>query len=193
TAGDDKHNAFMTIDRLAADIPPGSDGLLFHPYLMGEKTPYMDPFLRGDYLGITIRHTRAHCVRALYEGISFSLLDCMNVYKPMGLEFTDFRLIGGGAKSALWRQILCDIVGKEILVPENTEAAFGAALVAGVGAGVFPDAAAAVEQCVRVSSRHEPDLHRHERYQKLFTLYLESQKRLTEINHKLHAFETGAY
>ena len=189
--GDEKKNAFAAIDKLATEIPPGSDGLLFHPYLMGEKTPYMDPFLRGDYLGMTIRHTRAHFVRALYEGISFSLLDCMNVYKPLGLDFTDIRLIGGGAKSPLWRQILCDVVGQKIMVPENTEAAFGAALVAGVGAGVFTDPADAIARCVRPGLSHTPDMRHNERYLKLFELYLDAQKRLVEINHKLHAFEQG--
>lgn len=187
----EKHNAFAKIDKLAADIAPGSDGLLFHPYLMGEKTPYMDPFLRGDYLGITIRHTRAHFVRALYEGISFSLLDCKNVYKPLGLDWTEIRLIGGGAKSPLWRQILCDVVGQEILVPENTEAAFGTALVAGVGAGIFADAAAAIRKSVRIGLRHTPDMKNHEQYQKMFELYLASQKLLADINHRLHAFERG--
>lgn len=185
-------NAFAAIDKLAGNIPPGSDGLLFHPYLMGEKTPYMDPFLRGDYLGITIRHTRAHFVRALYEGISFSLLDCMNVYKPHGLELQEIRLIGGGAKSALWRQILCNVIGQELLVPENNEAAFGAALVAGVGAGIFADAGDAVRKCARIGIRHQPDMRHHERYMKLFELYLDAQKRLVDINHKLHDFEMNA-
>jgi xylulokinase len=186
---DDKKDAFTAIDELAADIPPGSDGMIFHPYLMGEKTPYMDPFLRGDYLGITIRHTRAHFVRALYEGISFSLLDCMNVYKPLGLSFDEIRLIGGGAKSALWRQILCDVIGQELLVPENNEAAFGAALVAGVGAGIFEGPKEAVDKCVRISIRHQPNMAHHERYMPLFEMYLEAQKLLAGINHKLHRFE----
>jgi xylulokinase len=158
---------------------------------MGEKTPYMDPFLRGDYLGITIRHTRAHFVRALYEGISFSLLDCKNVYKTLGLEFNDIRLIGGGAKSALWRQILCNVVGQEIQVPKNTEAAFGSALVAGVGAGIFAGAAEAIKKAVSISVRHTPEMKEHERYQKMFALYLAAQKKLVDINHQLHAFEKG--
>jgi xylulokinase len=185
----EKSNAFATIDKLAGQISPGSDGLLFHPYLMGERTPYMDPFLRGDYLGITIRHTRAHFVRALYEGISFSLLDCKNVYKSVGMEMADIRLIGGGAKSPLWRQILCDVIGQELMVPQNHDASFGAALVAGVGAGLFPDAEDAVSKCVRISVRHQPDMRQHERYMKLFDLYLTGQKLLVELNHKLHALE----
>jgi xylulokinase len=156
---------------------------------MGERAPYMDPFLRGDYLGMTIRHNRAHFVRAFYEGISFSLLDCRNVYRPLGLEFSEIRLIGGGAKSALWRQILCDVMGQDILVPETTEAAFGAALVAGVGAGLFQGPVDAVEKSIRIATRHAPDMRNHDRYMKLFELFLKSKQELTEINHKLHEFE----
>jgi xylulokinase len=176
------------MDRMAATIQAGSDGLIFHPYLLGERTPYWDPFLRGDYLGITMRHRREHFVRALYEGISFSLLDCLRSLAPRGLTMEEIRIIGGGSKSPLWRQIVCDVIGLEVLKPEVDDASYGAALIGGVGVGVFKDERDAVQKCVKIASRNEPDMRNYEKYQRLFHIYKESQKRLVEINHQLHQF-----
>ncbi len=179
---------FEIMDQMAAIVEPGSEGLIFHPYLMGERSPYWDPLLRGDYLGITMRHKREHFVRSLYEGVSFSLLDCYQSLTAEGLYMKDIRIIGGGAKSPLWRQVVCDVTGMEVIKPQVDDASFGAALIGGVGTGVFNDARSAVEKCVRVDTIHRPDLQRHERYLRLFELYKDSQKRLVEINHKLFEF-----
>lgn len=184
--------AFAEMDRLAAGIPAGSEGLLFHPYLQGERAPYWDPLLRADFLGMTMRHQRGHFARALYEGIAFSIRDLLEAARGLGLEFTTIRLMGGGARSATWRQIIADVTGLEIERPANGDASFGAALVAGVGVGVFEGPRQAVERCVRILDRCQPDPERHRLYSELFALYKEAQAALAPINHKLHALvETG--
>jgi len=177
--------AFNEMERLAANIPAGSDGMLFHPYLQGERSPYWDARLRADFIGVTIRHSRAHFVRALYEGVAFSLLDCMQSLKAQGLESASARLVGGGAKSATWRQIVSNVSGLAIDVPENGDASFGAALIAGVGVGTFADERDAVKRCVRLIKHHEPDAANHALYGELFAIYKDSQAALAGINHAI--------
>jgi xylulokinase len=178
---------FGEMDRLAATIPAGSDGLLFHPYLQGERAPYWDPLLRGDFIGLTISHTSAHFARALYEGIAYSIRDILQAAQALGLEYGTIRLMGGGARSAAWRQIIADVTGLRVEVMENGDASFGAALVAGVGIGVFGAAEDAVAQCVRVKSLCVPDSEAHEVYSRYFDLYKEAQRLLMRVNHRLHA------
>lgn len=178
--------SFAAMDRLAAAVPAGSEGLLFHPYLQGERAPHWDARLRGDYLGLTLRHGRGHLVRALYEGIAFALRDCRESFAPSGQSFEEIRLIGGGARSAPWRQIIADVMGLEILQPGNGDASFGAALVAGVGVGAFPSAEAAVARCCRIVGRSAPDPARVALYDRLFEIYRDSQARLAPIAHRLH-------
>ena len=178
-------DAFNEMERLAAAIPPGSDGMLFHPYLQGERSPYWDARLRADFIGVTIRHTRGHFVRALYEGVAFSLFDCMESLKAQGLQSDSARLVGGGAKSETWRQIVSDCTGLAIDVPENGDASFGAALVAGVGVGAFADEREAVKRCVRLTQHHEPDAANHALYGELFAIYKDAQAALAGINHTI--------
>jgi len=123
----------------AADVPAGSEGLLFLPYLTGERTPYPDPLARGAFVGLTVRHTKAHVTRSVIEGVSFGLRDSMELIKKAGLgEIKQVRVSGGGARSPLWRQMLSDVMNSELVTVNTTEgAAFGAALLAGVGAGVW--------------------------------------------------------
>jgi xylulokinase len=137
----------------AADIPVGSEGLLFLPYLTGERTPHPDPLARGAFVGLTIRHTQAHLTRAVLEGVAFGLRDSFELIKSAGLPGIDqVRVSGGGAKSPLWRQILADVFNAELVTVNTTEgAAYGAALLAGVGAGVWPDVDAACDACVKVT------------------------------------------
>lgn len=179
---------FEYMDMIAKSITAGSDGLIFHPYLLGERTPHWDPLLKGDYIGISIRHKREHFIKALYEGISFSLLDCYLSLKKRGLIMEQARLIGGGSKSELWRQTLSDILGKEALIPEVDDASFGAALIGGVGCGVFSDERDAIKKCARIQSTIKPNMKNHEKYQKLFKIFSKSQKLLVEINHELYDF-----
>ena len=180
-------SAFEEMDHLAATVPPGCDGLIFHPYLMGERAPHWDPKLRGDFIGMTLSHNRAHFARACYEGIAFALNDVLQTAKRLsGATFSDMRLLGGGARSATWRQIIADVTGLTVKVPVNGDASFGAALVAAVGAGIFASPEAAVARCVRISEENRPDPERHAAYQRAFALYDAARRGLTDINHRLH-------
>jgi xylulokinase len=137
----------------AADVPAGSDGLLFLPYLTGERTPHPDPLARGAFVGLTVRHTKVHLTRAVLEGVAFGLRDSIELSKNAGLTSIDqVRVSGGGAKSILWRQILADVFDAELVTVNTTEgAAYGAAILAGVGAGIWPDVDTATDQCVKVT------------------------------------------
>lgn len=182
---------FQAMDALAAEVPAGADGLLFHPYLQGERGPYWDPHLRADFIGLTMRHGRAHLVRALYEGIAFSIRDLMESARAEGLDYQEIRLLGGGARSPVWRQIMADVTGLTIDCPERGDASFGAALVAGLGVGIFGSPQEAVERCVRLAARCLPDPARHAHYGELFAVYKEAQARLAPLDHRLHVLSSG--
>lgn len=179
--------AFAEMDRLAGTIKPGSDGLLFHPYLSGERAPYWDPLLKADFVGMGFRHERAHFARAVYEGIAFSLRDVLEQFRARGMDVKRARIIGGGSKSAVWRQIVADVLNVEILLPETTDASFGAALIAGVGVGVWPDERTAARLCARVVDTAVPDPDNVAFYDKLFALYKDAQQGLEKVNHALSA------
>jgi xylulokinase len=141
----------------AAKIPPGSDGLLWTPYLMGERTPHLDTNARGALVGLTASHTRAHVVRAILEGVAFSLRDTLTLFREMNVPVANIRLGGGGARSQLWRQIQADVYGHVVEIVEAEEgAAYGAAILAAVGAGMWPSVDAACQAAVRVASRVTP-------------------------------------
>jgi xylulokinase len=177
---------FAEMDELAAGVAAGADGLLFHPYLQGERAPYWDPLLRGDFIGLTISHTRAHFARALYEGIAYSIRDILQAAQALGLVYGTIRLMGGGARSATWRQVIADVTGLTVEVMENGDASFGAALVAGIGTGVFASPEDAVAKCVRVRGGCAPDLETHRVYSAFFEIYKEAQAALAPLNHRLH-------
>jgi xylulokinase len=142
----------------SADVAPGSDGLRFLPYLTGERTPHPDPLARGAFIGLTVRHTRAHFTRAVLEGVAFGLRDGFRLMREAGLPAPDeVRVSGGGARSPLWRQILADVLDAELVTVNTAEgAAYGAALLAGVGAGAWPDVDVACDATVRVTGRTSP-------------------------------------
>jgi xylulokinase len=144
-------------DRLAQEaftVAAGSDGLLWTPYLMGERTPHLDPDARAALVGLTASHTRAHIVRAILEGVAFSLKDTFTIFDQMRVPVTSIRLGGGGARSRVWRQIQADVYGREVEIVEAEEgAAFGAAILAGVGAKAWPTVGAAAKAVVRVAER----------------------------------------
>jgi xylulokinase len=142
----------------AGSIPAGTDGLLFLPYLTGERTPHPDPLARGAFVGLTVRHGMAHCTRALLEGVAFGLKDSFELMKATGLTRTEqVRVSGGGARSALWQQILTDVFEVELVTVNTTEgAAYGAAMLAGVGAGQWEDVESACDAVIRVTGRTLP-------------------------------------
>ncbi|HMJ23460.1 MAG TPA: xylulokinase [Terriglobales bacterium] len=141
----------------AAAIPPGSDGLLWAPYLMGERTPHLDPNARAALIGLTASHKRGHVVRAILEGVAFSLRDSFTLFTEMNVPVRNIRLGGGGARSLLWRQIQADVYGREVEILEAEEgAAYGAAILAGVGAGVWSSVDTACSEVVKVAQRVAP-------------------------------------
>lgn len=142
----------------AATVPPGAEGLLWAPYLMGERTPHLDPNARAALIGLTASHTRAHMIRAILEGVAFSLRDTFTIFREMNVPVNRIRLGGGGARSPLWRQIQADIYSHEVEIVEAEEgAAYGAAMLAGVGAKIWPTVDAACDSVVRVVNRVTPN------------------------------------
>lgn len=160
----------------AARVPPGADGLLWAPYLMGERTPHLDPYARAALVGLTASHTRAHVVRAILEGVAFSLKDSFEILKELNVPCETIRLGGGGARSELWRQIQADVYGHEVETMAAEEgAAYGVALLAGVAAGAWPSVDAAGDAVIRTNSRVQPDREAqeifHRQYRKYVALY----------------------
>jgi len=156
----------------AGDVPPGSDGLLFLPYLSGERTPHPDPLARAAFIGLTLRHGLPQMSRSVLEGVAFGLRDGFELMKGAGVgEIFQIRVDGGGAKSSLWRQIIADVLQAE-LVTVNTEegAAYGAALLAATGTGAFPDVLAACRQVIRITGRTQPSAAA-ATYQGLYPIY----------------------
>jgi len=174
-------SGYELLHDLARDIPPGAEGLFFHPYLLGERAPYWDPNLRGSFVGATMRHGKGHFERALLEGVAYSLRDCFRTIVDMRLPVDEVRLVGGGAKSDLWAQIVADVFGRPLVRPAGCDSSFGAALLAGVGVGVFPDEAEAIHRCVRVRDVIEPIAANRERYERLFPVYCQIHDALAGI------------
>jgi xylulokinase len=156
----------------AAEIQPGSDGLLFLPYLTGERTPHPDPLARGAFVGLTVRHTFPHLTRAVLEGVSFGLRDSFELMKNAGLkDISQVRVTGGGARSPLWRQILADVFNAEIVTVNSEEgAAYGAALLAATGSGVFQSVEAACDATIQITGSTKPGKDQAV-YEKLYPLY----------------------
>lgn len=155
---DDGRDPYERLLEEAAKAPPGALGLFSTPYLMGERTPHLDPEARGALVGITAQHTRAQVIRAILEGVAFSLRDSLALFKKMGVPISSIRLGGGGARGPLWRQIQADIYGMPVELLEADEgAAYGAALLAGVGTGAWPSIDAACEKAVRVARTVAPN------------------------------------
>jgi xylulokinase len=157
----------------AEGVPAGSDGLQFLPYLSGERTPHADPLARGAFIGLTRRHGRAHMTRAVLEGVSFGLKDCFTLIQEAGLgAFKQVRASGGGVKSALWRQILASVLGTELVTVNTTEgAAYGAALLAGVGAGAWKDVVSACNAAVRIAGNTQPQPSQARAYEEAYATY----------------------
>jgi xylulokinase len=142
------------------------------PYLSGERTPHRDPFARGAFVGLTQRHTLGHLVRAVMEGVVFSLRDGQSIMAELGLAIGEVRAIGGGARSSVWRQMQADILGTPITTMRAEEGpAFGAALLAGVGAGLYPDVQSAVAAAVATGEVVNPQPEAQKVYDELYGLY----------------------
>jgi xylulokinase len=174
----------------AATAPVGAGGLLFLPYLAGERWPLHDPAARGAFVGLTLRHRRAHLVRAVLEAAAFALRHVAAPAVAAGLPFTELRVTGGTAASRLWNQVKADVVGVEVAVPRVAEASVaGAAILAAVGGGLVPDARAGIEALVRVAERLTPDPAARAVYDRLAPEYEDLHARLAPTNAVLGAVE----
>jgi xylulokinase len=178
----DRRDPYERLTAEAAAAPSGSDGLLWAPYLMGERTPHLDPNARAALIGLTASHGRGHIVRAILEGVAFSLRDSFTLFSGMGVPVTNIRLGGGGARSPLWRQIQADVYGHEVEILEAEEgAAYGAAILAGVGAKMWSSVDAACSTVVKVAQRVAPQAAGVERMNKSYTAYRRMYPAITSV------------
>ena len=142
----------------AAEAPPGSEGLFFLPYLTGERTPHANPNAKACWIGLTARHSKPHMIRSILEGITYRMRDSLEIIRCMGVDITQIRVSGGGAQSAFWRQMQADVYGQPVVTINATEGpAFGVALLAGVGTGVWASLEEACEAAIQITSTTEPD------------------------------------
>lgn len=170
------------LDHGAEKVAIGSDGLVFHPYLNGELTPYANPNLCADFVGVRASHTKAHFTRAVLEGVTMSMLDCKKTLDSMNIEHGDNAIIiGGGGKSPIWRQMVADAIGLKLVEMKYADSSFGSAMLAGIAVGVFESPEKAIEICNDVLSETVPNSENTEKYQELFKKYKAIQKALEPI------------
>jgi len=177
---------YAAIDEAASSVPPGSEGLIFLPYLLGERTPHLDPSAKGCFIGLTVHHSFAHLARAVMEGVAFAMKDCLDLFCQLGVNPGRIVLSGGGATSPLWRQIQADVYDREVLtVNTREEAATGAALLAGAGVGIYPSLQQACHDLIKPESSTAPRPENARRYAELHELYRSLYPLLKESFHKL--------
>jgi xylulokinase len=158
TGGAGTASSYDELTREAASAPPGAEGVLWAPYLMGERTPHLDPHVRGALVGLAAHHNRGHVARAVLEGVAFSLRDTFAIFSELQIPVERIRLGGGGARSPLWRQIQADVYGHAVeTVKADEGAAFGAAVLAGVGARIWASVDEACDALVKTAERVAPD------------------------------------
>jgi len=163
---------YYLMDKEAELVNAGCEGLIYLPYLMGERTPHLDPNARGVFFGLTARHTKRDMLRAVMEGVSYSLRDCMEIIKNMNISINEVRASGGGGKSKLWRQMQADMFDKEIVTINSGEGpAFGVALLAGVGTGIYSSVPEACETTIKVIHRQQPIPENTSIYNKYYPIY----------------------
>jgi xylulokinase len=170
--GGSRPETYETLTEQAAKVSAADDGIFWVPYLMGERTPHVDSGARAAFLGLSASHGRAHMARAILEGVAFSLKDTFSIFDEMRVPVRHIRLGGGGARSALWRQIQSDVYGRDVEFLEAEEgAAFGAAILAGVGARLWNSVDEACDAVVRVAGRVKPDPQNSSRMQMAYRTY----------------------
>jgi xylulokinase len=157
---------------MAGQAPPGAEGLLFLPYLTGERHPHSDPFARGAWIGLTVRHGREHLARAVIEGATFAMRDCLTVIRGLGVPVEQIRLSGGGARSPFWRQLQADIYGQKVATINAAEGpAYGVALLAMVGTGAYGSVPEACAAAIQVIEELPPDAKRQNAYDAIYAEY----------------------
>ncbi len=185
-------DTYELLTREAAQAPPGSGGLLFLPYLMGERTPHLDAQARGMWFGLTAAHTRAHLIRSMLEGVAFSLRDSLEIFQELEIPVEKICASGGGSRSFLWRQIQADIYRHPLITLRTSEgSAFGAALLAGVGARVYGSVEESAREAIQVSERMLPQPANEAVYDRLYQVYRQLYPAVREQMHQL-AGEEGS-
>jgi len=165
-------SGYELLDKQAEEAVPGSEGLIFLPYLSGERTPYADPYARGVFFGLSYIHNQSHFVRSVLEGISYSQYDCLNLMKDLGITSNKVVLFGGGARSKLWRQIISDIFDTRIVTLNVEEGpSYGAAILAGVGAGIYKNVKEATKKIIREDIEIDPIAEDTSKYAKYYKVY----------------------
>ena len=173
---------YRELDQMAASVDIGCDGLVFHPYLNGELTPYANPGLCADFVGVRSSHTKAHFARAVLEGVAMSMLDCKEALEALNIPHQgSAAIIGGGAKSSLWRQMIADCLGLKLNQMKYADSSFGSAMLAGIAAGVFKSPRQALEICNKKVSETVPNPENTKKYRALFKRYKAVQKALEPI------------
>jgi xylulokinase len=172
TAKRKKMEVYELLSAEAAAAPAGAEGLFFLPYLAGERTPHADPLARGAFVGLTLKHTRGHMVRAVMEGVTYSLRDCLAIIEEQGVSVDQIRASGGGAKSRFWRQMQADVLGKTVVSMAADEGpAYGVALLAAVGAGQYKDVVEACDATVKTKGQLKSAATAKRYYDKAFPVY----------------------
>jgi xylulokinase len=191
---EDGRDPYERLCEEAVMAPSGSDGVLWTPYLMGERTPHLDPEARAALVGLNAKHGRSHIIRAILEGVAFSLRDTLTIFDEMKVPVREIRLGGGGARAALWRQIQADVYGRTVSTVKAEEgAAYGAAILAGVGVGIWSDVEAACTEVIQISMRSEPDPQSAKVMNERYTKYRKIYPALAGLNDtRSTKAETGA-
>ena len=168
---------YILMDKEVETVPTGANGIIYLPYLMGERTPHLNPDARGVFFGLSAIHTKKELLRAVMEGVSYSLLDCMEILRETGIAVNEVRASGGGGKSKLWRQMQADMFSCEVRTINSSEGgALSVAILAGVGVGIWSSVAEACSQIIKVQSSLQPNendtkiyLDKYNIYKRLYT------------------------
>ena len=168
----------------AASVTAGSENLYFMPYLTGERTPHNNPYARGVWFGLTPRHNRNHMVRAIIEGITYGLRDCLELVRENGIDVTEIRVTGGGARSRFWLQTIADVFGLPVrAIPEANGGAMGAAILAGIGTGIYDNFENAADRLIKTGRVLKPASRRSEHYQEFYGRFRELYQGMSGLFH----------
>jgi xylulokinase len=176
------NNSYETMDAAAAQVPVGAGGLVFLPHLMGQFAPHWNPVLKGAFVGVDIHHDLRHFTRAVLEGVAFSIRDAFEQANELDFNANELYLIGNGARSPLWRQIMADVMGRIVHVPRERDAAYGAVFMAGMGSGTFPRQLADVAQQIQLETTCLPDEHSRQMYDGLFRIYRQANDMMVSLS-----------
>jgi xylulokinase len=192
TAARLKADAFDLLTEQAAGISPGSRGVIFLPYMAGERSPLWHTNARGVFFGLSLSTPKAALIRAILEGTAFALYHNVEVAGQAGIRLSEIRTVGGGARSALWNQIKADLLGIPVGLPEaGVGAPFGDAVLAGMGLAFYPDVRRALRDMVRVTTRFEPNMENHSRYQNIYRVYRKLYEHLRNDFDEMAALQEG--